>query len=136
MALAAAQEAARIEEAKKKKKKKKKREDDFDFDEFGDEDDLMGTSKRAEQEEEEAKKRKKKSEPEVEVVMRPKKLSCVRFADGAQIIVTGDDTGAVDVYKIFGVDLGDALHQNKPRELGQLHQAMRPEHVGGATTTD
>lgn len=59
--------------------------------------------------------------------MRVKKLSCVKFATQAQILVTGDDTGSVDVYKVHGLELGDALHQNRPRELDMLKQAMNPE---------
>ena len=116
VALAQAQELARLEQAKKKKKKKQA---EYEFDEFGDDEDIM--NKKSSKEDKESK------EPEIEVAMRPKKLSCVRFADGAQIIVTGDDTGAVDVYKIFGLTLNDALHQNKPKELDILHHVMRPE---------
>lgn len=33
-----------------------------------------------------------------------KKLSCVLFADNTHVLVTGDDTGHVDVYRITGLD--------------------------------
>ncbi len=135
--------AARAEALKKKKKKKRA---DNEFDEFGDDDDLDGAGAGggaggkgeggaagggaggAEDDDEDMN---------IEVPYRVKKLSSVRFADGAQIIVTGDDTGAVDVYKVFGLPLNtNALHQNKPRELEYLRQAMRPEPVRNNTNKE
>ena len=98
-------------------KKKKKKRADTEFDEFADEDE----DKKTEEDED--------ADLEVDIPTRVKKLSCVRFANGTQIIVTGDDTGAVDVYKVFGLNLGDALHRNKAQQIEHLRRAMRPAPV-------
>lgn len=61
-----------------------------------------------------------------EYVPKKKVLSCVRFAIGTQVLVTGDSNGSVDVYKIFGM-----LDMDRPRVLGleleRLSQAMQPD---------
>ena len=66
-------------------------------------------------------------EPEpVEYVAKKKVLSCVRFAIDTQVLVTGDSSGSVDVYKIFGM-----LDMSRARVLGleldRLSKAMQPD---------
>ena len=61
-----------------------------------------------------------------EYVPQKKVLSCVRFAIDSQVLVTGDGSGSVDVYKIFGM-----LPMNRARVLGleleRLSKAMQPD---------
>lgn len=68
----------------------------------------------------------KTPEPEKVLVAKKKQLSCVRFAMDTQVLVTGDASGSVDVYKIFGM-----LDMNRTRILGleleRLSQAMQPD---------
>merc|ERR1712037_977621 len=66
-------------------------------------------------------------EPEpVEYVAKKKVLSCVRFTIDTQVLVTGDSSGSVDVYKIFGM-----LDMSRARVLGleldRLSKAMQPD---------
>ena len=57
----------------------------------------------------------------------PKKLSSVLFALNAPVLVTGDNTGRVDVYRVLGVDLTPA---SKDEQCDRLMRAITPDTAG------
>ena len=55
---------------------------------------------------------------------KPKRLTSVLFALNAPVIVTGDNTGRVDVYRLLGVDLTPA---SKDEQCERLMRAQNPD---------